>query len=86
MDPVHVISFTDIICYFGLIQKSCIKAPGLLGNQLAVQNFAAMPFVFKNNSKEVTSPRKIHKIALEASNPHIFPTTTLNSVIFEQKF
>jgi hypothetical protein len=39
----------------------------------------------KNNSREIPSPRKIHKIALHASNPHVFPTTTPNSVIFAAK-
>jgi hypothetical protein len=39
----------------------------------------------ENNSWEVPSPRKIHKIALQASNPHIFPTTTPYPVILTQK-
>jgi hypothetical protein len=39
----------------------------------------------KNNSREVPSPRKNHKIALQASNHHIFPTKTPNSVIFAPK-
>jgi hypothetical protein len=44
------------------------------------------PWFLKNNSREVPSPKKIHKIALKTSNVHIFPTTTLNSVILVPKF
>jgi hypothetical protein len=43
------------------------------------------PWFLKNNSRDVPGPRKIHKIALQASNPHIFQTTTPNSVIFALK-
>jgi hypothetical protein len=64
VDPVHRISFTEIIHYFDLIQKSYKKAPGLLGNQLAVHNFPARPLFLKNSSREVPNPRKIQKIAL----------------------
>jgi hypothetical protein len=39
----------------------------------------------KNNSREVPSHRKIHKIALQTSNPPIFPTTTTISVILVLK-
>jgi hypothetical protein len=39
----------------------------------------------KNNSRDVPGPRKIRKIALQTLNPHIFPTTTPNSVILTPK-
>jgi hypothetical protein len=35
--------------------------------------------------EKVLSLRKIYKIALQTSKPHIFPTTTSNSVIFVPK-
>jgi hypothetical protein len=39
----------------------------------------------KDNSRGVPSPKKIHKIALQTSNPHIIPATTLNLVILTPK-
>jgi hypothetical protein len=39
----------------------------------------------ENNSQDVPSPRKNYKIVVHASNTHIFPTTTPNSVILVPK-
>jgi hypothetical protein len=55
MDPVHGILFSKAIHYFNLIQRSCKKVPGLLGNQ------PVDPWLLKNNSREVPSLEKSTK-------------------------
>jgi hypothetical protein len=64
-----------------LFRRSCKKVHGLLGIQSIVQNFVARPLVLERKFQRGPQIRKIHKIVLQTSNPHIFPTTTPNSVI-----
>jgi hypothetical protein len=85
VDLVHGFSYSRIIHYSRLFQRSYKKVPRLLGNQLQSRISQSNPWFLKINSREVPSPRKINKIVLQASNPHIFPTTTPNSVILMLK-
>jgi hypothetical protein len=47
MDPVHGLSYSEIIPYLGYFGDLAKRVPRLLGNQLALQNFAARPLVFE---------------------------------------
>jgi hypothetical protein len=85
IDPIHGFSYSKIIPYLGYF---CDLAKSSLDFwEINPQSGISWsdPWFLKNNSRVVPSPRKIHKIALQTSNPHIFETTTPNYVILMPK-
>jgi hypothetical protein len=85
MDPVHGFSYSEIIPYHGYIRDLPKRSLDFWEINPRSRILHPNPRFLKNNSREVPSPRKIHKIALQTSNPHIFPTTTPNLVIATPK-
>jgi hypothetical protein len=68
-----------IICFFSLFEN-------LAKRSLYFWVITQLSMVFENNYRKVPSPRKIYRIAPKASNLHIFPTTTPNSMILVPGF
>jgi hypothetical protein len=79
-------SSQKIFFILDFLKKSYRKVPRLFGNQPTVQKFTVKPLDFEKYFQRDPWPRKFHEKALDASNSHIFPSTTPNLVILVPKF